>query len=202
VKQRISHTPADPQVDRSSASELYEAIRTGDEYAFAQYYKISIDRLVVLVTRIINDSEEAINIVQDTFIKLWQQRDQIDPKQSLDGFVSKMAWNAALDFLRHKQAWAKFHDEQLHTQSIQESSSEESFVAEETARRIESIVNNMPPMRRQVFEMSRVDNLTYNQIAEKLHISYNTVLFHMKEALKDVRVVMSLLAFIMLMRGN
>jgi RNA polymerase sigma-70 factor (ECF subfamily) len=178
---------------------LSQAIRAGDENAFARYYMASIERLVVLVARIIKDSEEARNIVQDTFIKLWLQREQIDSEQSLDAFVSRIAWNAALDFLRHKQTLEKFHDEQLHTQSTEETSGEDRFIATETARRIEQIVVNMPAMRRKVFELSRMEHLTYNQIAERLHISYNTVLFHMKEALKDVRVVMSILAFIALM---
>jgi RNA polymerase sigma-70 factor (ECF subfamily) len=181
-----------------SVAHLYEAIRGGDEYAFAHYYETSLDRLVALVTRITNDSEEARNIAQDTFVKLWQQREHIDPKQSLDGFVSRMAWNAALDFLKRKHAHARFHDEQLHTQNNEAISGEDRLVVIETARRIKQVVENMPPQRRRVFELSREEHLTYDQIAERLNISYNAVLFHMKAALKDVRVVLSVLGFIIL----
>jgi RNA polymerase sigma-70 factor (ECF subfamily) len=185
-----------------SANSLYEAIRQGDEYAFARYYESSLDRLIILVTRITNDSEEARNICQDTFIKLWQQREQIDSNQSLDGFVSRMAWNAALDYLKHKHTQAKYHNEQLHTQSEEDTSGEDRFVASETAQRINQVLNGMPAVRRQVFEMSRVEHLTYNQIAERLNISYNTVLFHMKAALKDVRIVLSLTIFCLLCNSN
>lgn len=186
------------KIDRSAeqpTTKLYEAIREGDQYAFSRYYETSLDRLVTLVTRITKDSEEARNIAQDTFIKLWQQRGQIDPAQSLDGFVSTVAWNAALDFLKRKQAHARFHDEQMYTQSAEDISGEEELIATETGRRIENIVHNMPPQRRRVFEMSRVEHLTYNQIAERMMISHGTVHRHMKLALQELRYFLSLLLF-------
>ncbi len=173
--------------------ELYESIRKGDQYAFARYYESSLDRLVTLVSRIIKDEEEAKNIAQDTFIKLWQHRDHIDPSQSLDGFVSRLAWNAALNYLRRKQTHARYHLEQLHTQSLDSISADEDLVATETARRIEAVIANMPPQRRRVFEMSRIENLTYNQIADKLGLTYNTVMNHMKLALQEIRTALSLI---------
>ncbi len=188
------------KIDRSAeqpTTKLYEAIREGDQYAFSRYYETSLDRLVTLVTRITKDSEEARNIAQDTFIKLWQQRGQIDPAQSLDGFVSTVAWNAALDFLKRKQAHAKFHHEQMFTQSAEDISGEEELIATETGRRIENIVHNMPPQRRRVFEMSRVEHLTYNQIAERMMISHGTVHRHMKLALQELRYILSVLLFLL-----
>ncbi len=175
------------------ATQFYEAIRQGDQHAFSRYYETSLDRLVTLVTRITKDSEEARNIAQDTFIKLWQQRGQIDPAQSLDGFVSTVAWNAALDFLKRKQAHARFQNEQAHTQRMEDISAEQSLIAWEMAQRIREVIGNMPPQRRRVFELSREENLTYKQIAEKMGLTYNTVMNHMKLVLQEIRAVSSLI---------
>ncbi len=181
-------------------TKLYEAIREGSEYAFSRYYEGSLDRLVTLIGRITKDGEEAKNIAQDTFIKLWQQRRQIDPAQSLDGFVSTVAWNAALNFLKRKRTHVKYHNEQMHTQSAEDISGEERLIATETAHRIELIIRKMPPQRRRVFELSRGENLTYNQIADKMGLSYNTVMNHMKLALHEIRAVLSLIFLFMFLK--
>lgn len=183
-----------------SNAKLFEAIRQGDEHAFSRYYEASLDRLVTLVSRITKDGEEARNIAQDTFIKLWQQREQIDPAQSLDGFVSRMAWNAALDFLKRKQSHARYHNEQVHTQNAEDISGEDLLLAEETAMRIAHIIDSMPPRRREVFELSREKNLTYNQIATRTGMAYNTVMNHMKLELQELRCALSLILLYLLLK--
>lgn len=170
-----------------------EAIRLGDEYAFARYYEESLDKLVYLVRRIVRDDEEAKNIVHDTFVKLWQNREQIDPDRSLDSFVSTIAWNASINYLKRKKTHRKFFDEQMFTQNAEDFSAHEKLLAEETSRRIENVISEMPPQRRMVFELSRDEDLTYNEIAQRMGLSYNTVKNHMILALSKIRSVLSML---------
>ncbi len=178
------------KIDRSAeqpTTQLYEAIREGDQYAFSRYYETSLDRLVTLVTRITKDSEEARNIAQDTLIKLWEQREQIDPTQSVDGFVSRTAWNSALNYLKRQRVHNRYCNEQLLVSNEEDLCADEKLVTRETAQRIESVICNLPPQRRKVFELSRNDGLSRNEIADRLDISPSTVKNHLTLALDEIR---------------
>ncbi|MDR2938674.1 MAG: RNA polymerase sigma-70 factor [Prevotellaceae bacterium] len=171
----------------SPLNSLFDAIRGGDSSAFSHYYNNSFDRLVTLTKRITKDEEEARNIAQDTLTKLWEQRESIDPTQSLDGFVATMAWNSSLNYLKKQRVHSKYHSEQLYLLNEEDASCDERLVARETAHRIQKVINEMSPQRRKVYELSRDENLTYNQIAERLGISYNAVRNYMSTTLDYLR---------------
>ncbi len=178
------------KIDRSAeqpTTKLYEAIREGDQYAFSRYYETSLDRLVTLVIRITKDSEEARNIAQDTLIKLWEQREQIDPTQSVDGFVSRTAWNSALNYLKRQRVHNRYCNEQLLVSNEEDLCADEKLVTRETVQRIEAVICNLPPQRRKVFELSRNDGLSRNEIADRLDISPSTVKNHLTLALDEIR---------------
>jgi RNA polymerase sigma-70 factor (ECF subfamily) len=187
-----------PYPSSSAKEDLFDAIRGGDEAAFARYYNDSFNRLVFRVQRIVNDTEEARNIAQDTFVKLWRQRERIDPRQSPDGFISTIATNAALDFLKGRRVRARHRDESLYLNDDRDASPDAAMQAMETERRIEEAIRRMPAQRRRVFELSRKEGLSYNQIAGRLNISYHTVKEHIQAALKDLHaIVASLIPFIL-----
>lgn len=171
------------------------AIRNGDEDAFAFYYKDRIDYFVGRVEKITRDSEVAWNIVQDTFIKLWLGREQIDPQRSLDGFVLTMAVNSALNARKRKLTHARYHQEQLFLQNGEDHSADATLISSETELLVRAVIQSMPPQRRKIFELSREGDMTYNEIAQRLNLSYGTVHKQMKLALQDLRDVLSLCLF-------
>lgn len=179
--------------------KLNEAIRAGDEVLFSNYYEDSLIALVKRIQRVIFDYDEACDIAQDTFVKLWEQREMIDPEKSLDGLVTKMALQRALDMRRKRLSHEKYHNEQLFLQSEEDMSTDTDLLMREMGRRINEIIANMPPQRRKIFEMNRKENLSYNEIADQLGLSYNTVMNHMKLALKDLRSALTLFLTLFLM---
>ncbi len=178
--------------ERSTAS-LFDAIRNGNEVSFAQYYEASIDNLVYHIYAVTQDLEEARNIAHDTFIKLWQQREEIE---KFDGFLFTTATNAALDTRKKKRVQTKYNNEQLFVQDVADHSADARIVAFETESRIIEVIRNMPPQRRKVFELSREKGLTYNEIAEDMNLSYNTVRNYMASALEEIRSVLLMLLII------
>lgn len=182
---------------KTSTANLFEGIRNGDEVSFAHYYENSIDRLIYHIQAVTRDMEEARNIAQDTFVKLWQQREEI---KQFDGFLFTTATNAALNALKKKQVQSRYSNEQQYLQDAADHSADARIVAKETELRIRQAILNMSPQRRKVFELSRENNLTYNEIAERMGLSYNTVKNYMSAALEEIRsaIIMILLLVVFL----
>lgn len=178
--------------DKSVTFQLFDTIRGGDVGAFSRYYEDTMPWLVPYIRRLTNDIEEARNIAHDTFVKLWSQREQIDPRQSLDGFVSKIAANATLDLMRKKRSHSKYHGEQAFLQTDGDHAADASVLAAEMELLIETALRNMPPKRRKVFELSRQKKMTYDEIAAELGLSPHTVRNHMALALEDIRAMIAL----------
>lgn len=177
---------------------LWEAIRRGDEVAFAAYYEQSVDRLVHALRRIVGDGEEARNIAQDTFVKLWEQREEIE---QLDGFLFTAATRAALNARKRQTIHARYHAEQAAAGSEEGLAADTMILTRETELLIEEVIRRMPTQRRKVFELSRRENLTYHEIAEQLSLSPGTVHSHMKLALQELRAVLSIFLIIFLING-
>lgn len=172
--------------------QLFDAIRGGDAVAFSRYYEDTMPWLVPYIRRLTNDIEEARDIVHDTFVKLWSQHEQIDPRQSLDGFVSKIAANTALDLMRKKYSHNKYYEEQVFLQTDGNHAADAAMLATEMELLIENALLNMPPKRRMVFELSRQKKMTHDQIAAELGLSPNTVRNHIAMALNDIRATIAL----------
>ena len=177
---------------------LSRAIRNGDEASFVAYYDAHILYIASVAQKITSDRHEAWDIAQDTFTKLWQQREAIDPEKSLDAFVARMAVNAALNARARKQTHQRYHAEQMNLQYGGGQSADADLIAREVQQKIDTIVGNMPPQRRLVFTLSREENLTYNEIAQRMGLSPGTVHRHMSIALKELRNLTSALAFIII----
>jgi RNA polymerase sigma-70 factor (ECF subfamily) len=177
---------------RVQTDRRIEAIRLGDQAAFAEYYESSVDRLVRAVMHITGDEEEARNIAQDSYVKLWQQRDAIE---HLDGFLFTTASNAAFDALKRRASRTRYQNEQMFLQSGgYDIPADAGMLTMEIERLIESAIERMPPQRRRIFEMNREEGLTYTEIARRMNLSYNTVRNHMALALSDIRSVVTMLA--------
>jgi RNA polymerase sigma-70 factor (ECF subfamily) len=170
----------------SAKAALLDAIR-GDEVAFAEYYERHVGSLVRYVENISGDFEDARDIVQETFIKLWEMRENIERP---DGFAFTSANRAALDRLRRNRSRSRYVDERLYLNEMEELPTDEYIISAETARLIDGAIRQMPLQRRKVFELSRNENLTYGEIAERMSLSYNTVSNYMKLALQEIRSIL------------
>ena len=169
------------------ASSLSAAIRGGDQAAFAAFYEDQLLSVVGVIQKIVRDRAEALDIAQDAFAKLWQQREQIDPQKSLDAFLRTMAVNVALDTRRRKQIHAQYYREQVSLHDDENNVIDEEMLTREFQRKVELIISRMPPRQREGFLLSRKEGLSHNKIAEQMGISPNTVRNHVVNALYEIR---------------
>lgn len=174
-----------------SESEIFAGVRNGDLAAFEQLYKkyYTFFRLVAYhITRNHNDAEE---VVSEVFVKLWNHRNEIEITTSVKAYITKSVQNTAINFVK-KQAFAKSMTNSLDDSDYSLIAWDSDYPLGQLYEKdvIEILKKNirlLPEGCRKVYLMSRNREFTYNDIAEKLGISVNTVKMQMKIALSRLR---------------
>lgn len=177
---------------------LSKALREGDGEAFGNFYVNNADSLITFLTRIIGNEEDAKEVVQDTFVMLWENCESINPHTTIEGFLFGTAKNLAFRMIRARGRESDFNREIGMMQEEYADLADGELITEEMALLIDSVVKRMPPKRREVFELSRNEGLTYNEIAERLDITYGTVRTHIEAAKSEIRSVLSIALAILL----
>lgn len=165
--------------------QLAQAIKNGDEKAFDQLFRVWYEPLVRYAFSFTDgDADEAEDIVQQVFVQYWQQRETIDFQYSVKSYLYKMTHNRALNRIRSEQVHGRFVEYQTR-QTAHESGLPDD--AGELEKRFHETLETLPPQCRQVFELSRFEELKYREIGDQLGISVKTVETHMSKALRILR---------------
>jgi RNA polymerase sigma-70 factor, ECF subfamily len=172
--------------------QLALRIKRGDEQAFELLFRKYYVRLCAFANKFLNDHEEAQEIVQDVFVKIWEGRNNIDPEDSLKSYVFKIAQNLSLNKLRRKKVELGYTEiYKLVYIEQQEFSAHESLLARELEENIACSIEKLPAECRKIFKLSRIEGLKYKEIADNLHISIKTVEAQMSKALRSLRIALS-----------
>ncbi|HEX8546744.1 MAG TPA: RNA polymerase sigma-70 factor, partial [Cytophagaceae bacterium] len=131
--------------------------------------------------------EDAEEIVQEVFLRIWRDRENLNPELSLKSFLFTIAYNSTVNALR-KRAFEDQYRNMIGLSTISSDlATEKEINYRETLGLVEKAIDLLPPKRKQVFQMSRFEGLTYQEIADQLSVSVKTVNDHMNEALKFLR---------------
>lgn len=157
-----------------------------NEKAFEHFFKENYAMYCRFAQGFTNDPDDAEEMVQNTFVKLWESRKSLVIGTQPKAYLFTMIRNACLNQLKHISVREEYkkHNEQEIKSETEESSGEDLNLQD----KIQSAIQKMPPQRRKIFEMSRFEGLKYREIAEHLNISIKTVENHMGSAMKDMRV--------------
>lgn len=160
--------------DYNDNATLIESLSQGDESAYAYLIDTYHHKLCVYANSLVKNIYSAEDIVQNVFIKVWEQRTRLKPDHALKSFLYKLVYNEFIDLYRKNQSLfslEKSYYDALHS-VIQEEDSE-SF------QRVLNVVNkeiqNLPPKCKEVFILSKKEGLTNIEIAEHLDVSIKTV---------------------------
>lgn len=164
---------------------IIEQIASGNQNAFEVVFKEHYEMLCRFAFTYIRDADDAEEIVQNNFVKIWEKREQLNIKTSIKSYLFSAIKNACLNKIKHEKVKAEYAVEYKHTTSqIEDEVEEKSSVAE----KIEIALNKLPERCREVFVLSRYEGLKYQEIADSLEISVKTVENQMSKALKILRV--------------
>lgn len=175
--------------DLSEENLLYR-LRCGDMKAFESLYKIYSSIIYNNIFRLIRDKTVSEDLLQDVFIKIWENREKIDVNQSFVAYLFTCSRNIAFNFKRRLKLEI--------SSSLNANSSIEPHVHavddwlenKEVEQHIEQIINKLPEQRQKVFRLAKLDGLKYQEIADDLGISVSTVKDHLVKANRFVKKYM------------
>jgi RNA polymerase sigma-70 factor (ECF subfamily) len=164
------------------------ALSNGSDKAFETIYKRYSGKLYNFIMTISHgDRYMAEEIVQFTFIKLWEVREQIDPQKSILSFLSAIAKNALLN--KYQRQTVEFMYQQL---VLKEQSAHDTITEKEIDRKwlenyVNELIEQLPPSRKRIFILRRKEDLSTREIAEIMQISVSTVETQLLLATKFIR---------------
>ena len=176
--------------------QFVKNLKEGDKKSFEKIYEILYYRLINFAKEYVIDMEAAREIVQDSFIRLWESRTRLRYDTNMSSLLFTITRNNSLNYLKHMLAERKYHEYtrqrqyQLNYIALKDESSEQ-IIYKELRDRIQFAIEELPPKCRQIFEMSRMKDLKHREIASLLNISIKTVDNQISEALKRIRLQIS-----------
>lgn len=201
----MSGNNAASNLEQRDDSTLLQAVQLSDESAFDTLFRKYYEPLCHYACSLTDgDLDEAEDLVQQTFVKLWEQRTAIQVQWSVKAYLYKMVHNRCLNRLRDARTREKY--KVYNAEQLEQSHQHEPGAASELKERIQVALTTLPPECRRIFELSRFEELKYREIADQLGISIKTVETQMGKALRLMRTeladylvtLIALLQFILL----
>ncbi len=161
-------------------------LASGCLQTFQTVYSLFNQKLFAYILKKTNSAYMAEEVVQLTFIRLWEKRETLSAEYNLSTQIFRIAGTILIDQLR-KEAVSKKHLSVVEDDFALKTDTEQP----EMLHALEQAIEQMAPVRKKVFKMSKVDGYSYKEIAEMLSISPKTVENHISQALKQLRAAFS-----------
>ena len=167
--------------------QLIEMLREGDplsfEILFQQYYA----RFYNFVHNLIKDSHNAEDIVQNVFMKVWINRKNLHPDQSIHNYIYVLTKHEVLNHIRDRKAYTQIERLVMSDQPSSLAVNDETFQIRDLDSRIRTFIASMPEQRRKVFMLSRYKGMGNKAIADMLGLSVRTVDRHINMVLTSLK---------------
>lgn len=177
--------------------ELIIALKQGNEKAFNILYKQYWKQVYNFCRLYLTNTEEAEEVVQDVFVRLWQSRDFLRENDNFKGLLFIISRNLVFNQTR------KSFNHDFYTLSLLEALEnmpeensydiEKELEAKDLSAYIDLLIAELPPQRQKIFHLSRKEHKNYKEIADLMHLSEKTVEHQVSEALKFLRKHITLL---------
>ena len=183
---RKLHPTTQQSVDLPEQLQI-KALSTGDITAFEMLFRTYYQPLCNYAYTFLQDKEDAEEIVQSTFLLVWEKKDTLAIRTSVKPYLYAMVRNACLNVLKHEKIKQRFAGEEIAYADRSHDSVTHMIATNELEHRIKVAMEELPEQCRMVFKLSRFEELKYSEIAEQLNISVKTVENHMGKALRIMR---------------
>ena len=171
-----------------SEALLVREVRKGNEKAFTQLYDSYKDRIHAYALKLLKSEAFAQELLQDVFMKVWQKRETLDPSLSFTSFLYTVARNKCFDFLEKASNDEKLKQAIFHESQRAYTAADLQIITSDFEKIKKQAYETLPPKRRAIFEMSREEGMSYEEIGMALGISTHTVKSQMNKALHTLKV--------------
>ena len=166
-----------------SKNILNELLRTGSRKSYEAFFKKYYQDLFLWANSILKDSDAAEDIVQDFFVDFWEKKRFESVTTNLQSYIFRSVRNSCLNYIKREQKL--IHD--IDHLEKEELAPKANTTTIENSQLIYSSINELPEKCREVFMLCCVNGYTYNEAAEELGVTINTVRTHMVRAFKFLR---------------
>ncbi len=171
----------------TSETELLEAIREGDETAFEMIFKEHYQALCRYANSFLTDRDEAEEVVQSSFLSIWEKRSVIMITTSLKAYLYQAIRNRCLNVIKHEKVKKQHIQHETVMRVNHHQATSDAVLSNELEQKIYVAMQALPEQCRLVFKLSRFEELKYQEIADQLEISVKTVENQIGKALKIMR---------------
>lgn len=169
-----------------SDAELLGGLRAGRQDAYESIFKSYYAQLVGAAESMLRERSAAEDVVQDVMVELWKRRQSIDVETSLRAYLFRAVRNRSLNQIRHRKI-APLADPETANRVAGGGAADRELETRELNTALRKAVATLPDRCREVFELSRVQGLSYAEIGKVLEISVKTVEAQMGKALRVLR---------------
>lgn len=171
----------------NSEQLLVKELIAGNEKAFRKLFDTYRNPLYKFCLSMVYSKEYAEEIVQEVFLKVWMKRETLNPELSFKAYIYTITRNDTIKFLRKAANDLKLREEIFYQSQKSVNPTEARMREKELENLKRKALEQLPPKRRQIFEMSRNEGKSYDDIAKELGLSVNTVRNQMSMALSTLR---------------
>jgi len=167
-------------------------LKKGKESAYETLFNLYFDKLHYFSKHYINNDEDAKEIVQNAFYKLWKKRSKLATDININAYLFSMVKNECLDYLKHQKVKKQYKNQiekdinLINQESLQNNPSL-LLIEKELHNKVNNLIDQLPPACKDIFIKSRFNGLKHREIAEELSISQKTVEAQITKALKFLR---------------
>lgn len=176
-----------------STKLVNQRLKAGDVEFFEHLYEEYFNKAKFYANQYLRDVELAKDVAQDSFITLWEKRNEIKPELSIQAFILTIVKNKCLNILRKRITERQYsskvmmQEEMANLSALTDNTADEYLLVEITEM-VEATLQEMPEKMSAVYRMNREKDLTYDEIAQHLDVSVKTVEYRMSKALYFFRL--------------
>jgi RNA polymerase sigma-70 factor (ECF subfamily) len=176
---------------------LVSRLKSGDKNAFKLLFEKYYPLFISFTKRLLKDEVDAEDLIQNVFMRIWVGRANLDEDKNFKNYLLVSVRNEIYQYFRHHfriDDTAECPEVVDTTQNI-----DTEISAKELEKRITDVIMKMPQRRREIFNLSRLEKLSNQEISTRLGISVRTVEKHIENALKDIRQQLNISVLILTM---
>lgn len=171
--------------------QLIELLKGDDESAFAEIYSRYAENMAGFACSKLYSLEDARDLIHDLFVKLWENRNQLVISSNLKTYLYLLIRHRIIDKIRKNITREEYAESLKSLRYAYHNSIEQKIYLKELENTIEKSLNELSPRVKEIYQMSRVEELSIKEIAEKLGLAEQTVKNQLSTALKHLQKVLA-----------